>query len=66
MQKGLKFIEINPDTEYKFIFLLEGDYWGRKDIMTDELNRFENLKNFQNDNLFVCSSDTLSKIVFLL
>jgi len=63
IESCIKYITMNPHSENKFIFLLDGDYWGRKDLTTDEFTRFENLKTFENDKLFVCSSDTLSAII---
>lgn len=55
----IKFQEKNPTSDQKFVFLLDGPYWERKDQKNEHLSRFEKLKHHQNQKLIISSSNTI-------
>ena len=54
-----KFLEKNPNDLKKFVFVLDGPYWLRKDNMNKSKTRFDILYENSQNRLIVCTSDTI-------
>lgn len=54
-----KFLEKNPDDLKKFVFVLDGPYWMRKDNLDKSKTRFNVLYENSQDKLIICTSDTV-------
>jgi hypothetical protein len=62
LKPNLLFLEKNPKFTDKFVYLLDGPYWKRKNRKDDNYNRIEILKNeFKTKNIIICDSDEFGK-----
>ena len=57
------YLSNNVNSQQRFIFLLDGPYWERKDSKYDIKNRFQKLEEHSNDKLFIVNSDNINKIL---
>ena len=53
----------NLGSQQRFVFLLDGPFWERKDSKDDIKNRFQRLEEHSNNKLFIVNSDTINKIL---
>lgn len=62
LKPNILFLNTNPTNTDKFVYLLDGPYWKRKNKKNDKYNRLELLqKEFQHDNIIICDSDEFGK-----
>jgi|688.fasta_scaffold174938_1 hypothetical protein len=61
MMSCLNFLGKNTETKQKFVFILDGPYWDRKDSKEDSKNRFEKLVSYSSSGLMVVNSNTIKK-----
>ena len=62
LKPNMIFLNRNTNNTDKFVYLLDGPYWKRKNRKTDKYNRLELLqKEFQNENIIICDSDEFGK-----
>jgi len=59
IKSATKFLEKNPDDLKKFVFVLDGPYWMRKDNLDKSKTRFNVLYKNSQDKLIICTSDTV-------
>lgn len=62
LKPNMLFLKKNINNTDKFVYLLDGPYWKRKNRKTDKYNRLELLQNeFKNENVIICDSDEFGK-----
>jgi hypothetical protein len=62
LKPNLLFFKNNPNSTDKFVYLLDGPYWKRKNRITDNYNRIELLqKEYKHENIIICDSDEFGK-----
>lgn len=62
LKPNILFLENNPNNSDKFVYLLDGPYWKRKNRKDDKYNRLEILqREFKHKDIIICDSDQFGK-----
>jgi hypothetical protein len=63
LKPNLLFLNNNLKNTDKFVYLLDGPYWIRKNRKSDKYNRIQLLqKEFKHKNIIICDSDNFGKL----
>jgi len=60
---ALKCLQGGKNDGYRFLFILDGEYWKKKSKKSDNLTRFETLKKLSNESLQIVDSNTVKEIL---
>jgi hypothetical protein len=62
LKPNMLYLNKNPNTSERFVYLLDGPYWERKNRKDDKLNRIELLRSeFKHPNIIIMNSDEFGK-----
>jgi hypothetical protein len=62
LKPNMLYLKKNPNTSERFVYLLDGPYWERKNRKDDELNRIELLREeYKHPNIIIMNSDEFGK-----